>query len=278
LRRLTAKGIIVDRIDTVIGPFDFKKFPRLFGDDWYASEWASSFQELEQYGSSLSRSERDIFWRTLVLDSGKPGHGGLTFPAPREIGECFEVRLDGFAESDAVRAELTKLFYSQTGFVDRCFYATASGGKGIGSYGTLPGDLVAILYGGQFCYILREVSEHYVLVGDAYLHGATHGELLDQRRQEERKEYKKKISFSGSQNPTPKCSHSLQAAHQSSRPTGPEKEKSNSSKAQTHHPKTPSHKRTSEFPQISFPSRSSEIAARNSFLQTVSFNLPSTTV
>ncbi|OAP56816.1 hypothetical protein AYL99_08928 [Fonsecaea erecta] len=192
LRHLTAKGIIVDSIDTVIGPFDFKQFPGLFSDDWCASEWASSFRELEQYGSSLSMSERDIFWRTLVLDSGKLGHGGLVSPAPKEIGEWFEVMLNGFAESDAVRAELTKLFYSQAGFVDRCFYATASGGRGIGPYGTLPGDLVAILYGGQFCYILREVSEHYVLVGDAYLHGAMHGELLDQRRQEERRKYEEK--------------------------------------------------------------------------------------
>jgi hypothetical protein len=74
LRFLTAKGIIVDKIDTVIGPFDFKNFPGLFSEDLYASEWASFFQELEQYGSSLSASERDIFWRTLVLDSGKLGH------------------------------------------------------------------------------------------------------------------------------------------------------------------------------------------------------------
>jgi hypothetical protein len=92
--------------------------------------------------------------------------------------------LSGFSESDAVRFEVTKLFYAQVGFVDRCFYATASGGKGVGPYGTLRGDLVTILYGGQFCYVLREVGEHYIFVGDAYLHGAMHGELLHPGRQE----------------------------------------------------------------------------------------------
>jgi hypothetical protein len=185
LRFLTTKGIIVDRIGTVIGPFGFKNFPGLFSEDLCASEWASSLQELEQYGLSLSASERDIFWRTLVLDSGKLGHGRRISPAPKEIGEWFEVMLNGSGESGAVRSEVTKLFYAQAGFVDRCFYATDSGGKGVGPFGTLPGDLVTILYGGQFCYILREVGEHYVFVGDAYLHGAMYGELLGPKRREE---------------------------------------------------------------------------------------------
>jgi hypothetical protein len=193
LRFLTAKGIIVDRIDTVIGPFEFQKFPGLFNEELRTSAWANSLKELEQYGSSLSPSERETFWRTLVLDSQELGHGRRISPAPKEIGEWFEIMLNGFGESDAVRSEATKQFYAQAGFVDRCFYVTTSGGKGVGPYGTLPRDLVTILYGGQFCYILREVGEHYVFVGDAYLHGAMHGELLDPGLQEGRDgKYKEK--------------------------------------------------------------------------------------
>ncbi|KAI9772213.1 MAG: hypothetical protein M1840_000962 [Geoglossum simile] len=189
LRLLTAKGIIVDRITTVIGPFEFKKFPGLLSEDLHTSELGNSLRELEQYGSSLSSTnERDAFWRTLVLDSGTLGHGRRVSPAPQQIGEWFDVVLDGSGESDAVRFEATKLFYAQAGFTDRCFYATAAGGKGVGPHGTLSGDLVTVLYGGKFCYILREVGDRYVFVGDAYLHGAMHGELFDPSRQGDYKE------------------------------------------------------------------------------------------
>ena len=179
LRFLRAKGMIVDKIDTVIGPFEFQKFPGLFNEDLRTSAWTNSLEKLEQYGSSLSSNEREPFWRTLVLDSQELGHGRRISPAPKEIGEWFEIMLNGFDVSDAVRSEATKQFYAQAGFENRCFYVTTSGRKGVGPYGTLPRDLVTILYGGQFCYVLREVDERYVFVGDAYLHGAMHGELLD---------------------------------------------------------------------------------------------------
>jgi hypothetical protein len=144
LRLLTAKGVVIDRVITAIGPFDFKKFPGLSSENLHTSEWRNSLQELEQYGSSLSTSERDAFWRTLVLDSGILGHGRRVSPAPKQIGEWFEVVLGGLDESDALRFETTKLFYAQTGFTDRCFYATATGGRGIGPYGMLPGDIVTV--------------------------------------------------------------------------------------------------------------------------------------
>jgi hypothetical protein len=176
LRLLTVKGMIVDKISTVIGPIDLEKFPGLASNNLSRSAMMRGLRQLEQFGSSLSKSRREIFWRTLVLDSKELEYGRRESPAPKEIGDWFET-MTGNSSISGSPTEASKRFYQQVGIVQRCFYTTCTGEMGLGPYNTLPGDLVTILYGGRFCYTLREVGEHYVLVGDSYLHGAMHGEL-----------------------------------------------------------------------------------------------------
>ena len=135
-------------------------------------------QQLEQFGSSLPKGRREVFWRTLVLDSEDAGDGRRVYPAPRKIGDWFEDMIGDYGTSrKAEVAHACMKFYQQVGIVQRCFYTTSTGQMGVGPFDTLPGDLVTMLYGGQFCYILREVGEHYLFVGDSYLHGVMHGEL-----------------------------------------------------------------------------------------------------
>lgn len=177
-RFLTIRGKIIDKIDSVIGPFDFDKFPGLPNELASPTNFTKCLDELERYGSSLPPSKREIFWRTLVMNSGKYGQVSQISPAPAAIGEWFDVIVNGSGEQPAVIAECTKLFYAQAAFTGRCFYTTTSGGYGLGPYQTSPGDLVTTLYGGQFCYILRDCGDYYTFVGDSYLHGVMHGELL----------------------------------------------------------------------------------------------------
>ncbi|KAF4624621.1 hypothetical protein G7Y89_g13548 [Cudoniella acicularis] len=174
LRFLTIRGRIVGKIDSVIGPFDFDKFPGLPSELTSPTEFTKHLEELERYGSSLAPSKREMFWRTLVLDSGKYGQVSQISPAPAVIGEWFDAIVNRSDEQPAVVGEIMKLFYAQAAFTGRCFYTTTSGGNGLGPYRTMPGDLVTILYGGQFCYILRECGNYYTFVGDAYLHGVMH--------------------------------------------------------------------------------------------------------
>jgi hypothetical protein len=186
LKFLTVRGRIIGKIDSVIGPFDFDKFPGLPNELASPTEFSRNLEELERYGSSLAPSKREILWRTLVLDSGQYGQASQISPAPRAIGEWFDVIVNrSNTEHPAVMEEILKRFYAQTAFASRCFYTTTSGGDGLGPYQTLPGDLVTVLYGGQFCYILRECGDYYTFVGDAYLHGVMHGELLGVERQRE---------------------------------------------------------------------------------------------
>ena len=102
-----------------------------------------------------------------------------------KIGPVDEEPFPGLANTAPESIELSDAFnkiYQQVGISQRCFYTTSTGEMGLGSFDTLPGDLVTNLYGGQFCYILREVGEHYILIGDSYLHGAMHGELQKPER------------------------------------------------------------------------------------------------
>lgn len=183
LRFLSIKGRIIDKIGKVIGPFH--NFSGLLGENEFPTEFTKPLEELEQYGSSLAPCRREILWRTLVLDSGKSGQDSQVSPAPIEIGQWLDAIVDNPGKDPDVVAECVKRFYAQTAFTNRCFYATSSGRYGLGHYGTMLGDLVTVLYGGQFCYILREVDDHYIFVGDAYLHGVMRGELLSLRIQNE---------------------------------------------------------------------------------------------
>lgn len=107
-------------------------------------------------------------------------------PAPAEIGEWFDAMVDKSADDDdpAVLAKFTS-FYAQGRFAGRCFYDTGSGKNGLGPCQIVPGDIVTIFYGGQFCYILRECGDYYTFVGDTYLHGIMHWGLLGLGMQKE---------------------------------------------------------------------------------------------
>jgi hypothetical protein len=49
---------------------------------------------------------------------------------------------------------------------------------GLGPNAMQTGDVVCILFGCKVPYILRPVDGHYLLVGDAYIHGIMDGEAM----------------------------------------------------------------------------------------------------
>jgi hypothetical protein len=56
---------------------------------------------------------------------------------------------------------------------------TSTAYLGIASHDTLPGDIVCILFGGSTLMILRPVNDHFLLVGECYVHGIMDGEALE---------------------------------------------------------------------------------------------------
>ena len=66
--------------------------------------------------------------------------------------------------------------------VHRALFTTKRGYLGLGPELLQPGDVVSVLYGGKVPYILRPKDGHYLLVGDAYVHGIMDGEAVQQCR------------------------------------------------------------------------------------------------
>lgn len=86
-------------------------------------------------------------------------------------------------DSEGIQAIVRQTHRYELSFTQACmnrrFFKTASGSLGIGPQAMRPGDIVAVLYGGDIPYVLRPVDDkHYQLLGPAYVHGIMYGELV----------------------------------------------------------------------------------------------------
>jgi hypothetical protein len=62
---------------------------------------------------------------------------------------------------------------------NRCYFFTKCGRMGIGALHTRKADVVCILFGSPYCFILRPFESRYKLVGEAYVQGVMGGELFN---------------------------------------------------------------------------------------------------
>jgi len=64
----------------------------------------------------------------------------------------------------------------------RSIFTTNTGHIGLGPSVLQPQDIICVLYGGKVPYILRPAGDHYLFVGEAYVHGYMEGEAISQWR------------------------------------------------------------------------------------------------
>lgn len=64
----------------------------------------------------------------------------------------------------------------------RRFFCTSRGFFGLGPRVLRKNDLCCVLFGGRVPFILRKVKNHYLLVGECYLHGIMRGEAIEMWR------------------------------------------------------------------------------------------------
>lgn len=63
---------------------------------------------------------------------------------------------------------------------DRCLFISEKGYLGLGPANAREKGRVCIVFGALVPFILRPESEHYVLIGESYIHGVMYGELIDE--------------------------------------------------------------------------------------------------
>lgn len=63
--------------------------------------------------------------------------------------------------------------------INRCLFATAKGGFGLGPLITRPGDVCCLIFGADIAFVLRPSSDTsgYRLLGEAFVHGVMNGEI-----------------------------------------------------------------------------------------------------
>ncbi|CAE6995143.1 hypothetical protein P3342_000058 [Pyrenophora teres f. teres] len=115
-----------------------------------------------RFGDTAITSLADDFWKWLLVqlpDSDK--NHIIHFE-----NEIHKITL--FCQSFLVSTTLRTLFFTTDGYI------------GMGPPGTVPGDHIAILCGGDVPFCIRVMEDapsgHYTLVGDAYVHGMMDGE------------------------------------------------------------------------------------------------------
>jgi hypothetical protein len=102
-----------------------------------------------------------FFWGSTV---GK----GFSWPEALDFNEA--VRSGSIPLSNSVRRFMG----------DRMLFITQKGYFGLGPRATVVGDAVCVLFGARVPLILREVEDHYLLVGESFIHGLVDGEAVSE--------------------------------------------------------------------------------------------------
>jgi hypothetical protein len=190
---LSLTGCRVDVIDDVIGPLE--------GIQQVATDLASIHPSLkrlldglQKFAQSLPQEDWPKFWRTTLGDQDGGNLDNIVRPAPEDLGKKAgvyfrndplpdDVMLDGPHFSRLMKWILPYESQLLLNLTERCFFTTKKGHMGIGPYRTKKGDIAVVLFGSTICFVLRPVGQEYELIGDAYVHGVMHGELLREHQE-----------------------------------------------------------------------------------------------
>ena len=112
----------------------------------------------------------------------------IVSPAPNKFGKMLRVILELEEVPEDFEPDLpqeTRRYQYTFPFIsnldncvlNRCFFTTECGKMGLGPFSAKGGDVVAMIFGGPLCLVLRPRGPQYKLVGDAYVQGVMKGEL-----------------------------------------------------------------------------------------------------
>lgn len=139
-----------------------------------SSSWASEIASHSPFGQLLVADCHyqtvDVGMRSRDVRSGTE-QGDSTSPV---INHRVEGRFEG---KSSFAAKLSAVF-------QRRVFVTRKGFVGLTAKHVRPDDVVAVLLGGQLPFILRQIEDHFVLVGEAYVHGIMDGEAMKLRKTE----------------------------------------------------------------------------------------------
>ena len=193
MKVMVTKGVCFDRVLRVSGE-SYVSSPEdvLFG--MVNSTWLAFFIEhrdkiFDHYGKSESGN---VWWRTIIGDQTHTESGVVRAGLGEELMWRFCL---GSGELDKLlpipdnaglsveerRKEASRPFFKEVAraVAERRVFVTEKGYLGLGPGNTNKGDFVCVLLGGPVPFVLRQDrDDEFVLVGEAYVHGAMSGEVM----------------------------------------------------------------------------------------------------
>ena len=188
--KLFISGQVIDSISTqasVISALDFRDSTAAMEEvkSWLADCGAVA-KLCDPYPGEISW--QNAYWQTLSANKSQ----AVERPQP-ELGDCFQYLQDflDWAEdadqemkewkSNEENLEKGRKFWvsMQYGALGRHFFASKKGYMGVAPLMAEVGDMICILYGAQVPFLLRPRDDHYLLVGDCYVHGIMEGQAMD---------------------------------------------------------------------------------------------------
>jgi hypothetical protein len=198
---LSCRGVRLGPLREVIGPFmtlqnSGDTAPADFATLAEGHVNSGRFSRLSKFSKDVPPDDWETFWRACVLVADYRDWDNLVYPAPEIFGELARVYFGrknipeglelcpGGEQAGFLEYVSPFSMNIDVAMVNRCFICTESGKwMGWGPMCARPGDIVAILFGGDFCFVLRPKGQHFELVGDAYAQGVMDGEFAKVNRE-----------------------------------------------------------------------------------------------
>ncbi|KAN0102572.1 Heterokaryon incompatibility protein (HET) domain containing protein [Hyaloscypha variabilis] len=191
---ITLRGLFLDIVDDS---------STSFGDPDFDSE-ATSQHPLQLALDFIQRNnnhchysdQNRVLLSSLLLVAGKPSFGGPDGQQADFYAYCRDYSLGPAVSADLMNeASVTSL--QITDYADRgssaeyigqawdaCFHSklfrTTKNYLGLGPQILKAGDVVAVIFGAKVPFILRPDGDHYLLLGDCYVHGIMKGEAVEE--------------------------------------------------------------------------------------------------
>jgi hypothetical protein len=182
---LMTKGVLVDHVYAVQGPFENEQGafhdPNILAHMDKMSVHALSRKDRHKLLPTME-STRTAFLKTLTSNTSE----GTNDSGEEYNLSDFQLQLESLMRSKGAKRSQQENMREFGPLIQgivrtlryRCFFTTRHGWIGVGPYDTKPGDFCALIPGGDLPFVLRKEGTEQALVGDCYLHGIMHGELM----------------------------------------------------------------------------------------------------
>lgn len=187
--RLCVKGILLSTVKWMSKSWEFyQQLPGHNAAFSFVSD-VDSLARYSRYGSSDDSSIAEIGWMTCTSgleldDGGKWQQSNFSHAVYQQA--ISEVPLQDIIDLNQPHSEVER--FRRTLSIrckSRLAFLTTSGHLGLGPSSMRPGDHAVILFGSNVPFILREdiVEDTFKVVGECYVHGVMHGEIMEENLQ-----------------------------------------------------------------------------------------------